>query len=294
MIAAWTFWSKPADSFKVWAGDKYHYLSWILSVETARKHFKQTNLFTDEKGARILVDGIGLEFTKVTTDYHQLKTDVNWWALPKIHTYQRMQEPFIHIDSDVFLWQPLPEDLLSAPIFGQNPEYFTVGNSWYDTHKFELLKERKGWLPKEIPWYNSTGSQQMAVCCGIFGGSNLEFIQYYAENAVKLAEHQKNQTIWNELGRDIVLIEQYYLMACIQYYQNKAKSVFDEVEIRYLFDSSDDAFNPDRATEKGFTHLIGGAKKNQGLLDRLESRVQRDYPQLYERCLNVIESPGTV
>ena len=50
--------------------------------------------------------------------------------------------------------------------------------------------------------------------------------------------------------------------------------------------------NPNRAREVGYTHLIGGAKRNEKWLKRLEERVARDYPAQYERCMRYVKKLG--
>ena len=47
----------------------------------------------------------------------------NWfYCWPKIVTYQDQNEPFIHIDTDVFMWEPIPQRLLIAPLVAQHRE----------------------------------------------------------------------------------------------------------------------------------------------------------------------------
>lgn len=289
MIAAWTLWTKPNEhQINPWLSDAHHYFSWVLSLETAKRFFSETHLYTDSRGAEILIDGLGLEFTKVFVDYDRLEhIDPRWWALAKLYTYARMEQPFVHIDNDVFLWNGLPDYLLTAPLLGQNPEYFKAGESWYQPDKFDRIVEAQGMVPEELIWYNRTGSEREAVCCGIFGGNNLDFITYYATTAIKLACDEPNAQLWKQFGFDNILIEQYFLTSCIKYYSTNSNR-FQDVTIRYLFNSSEDSFNDEIARQKGYTHLIGGAKRNRLLMDRLEKRIQRDYPEFYYRCLQVV------
>lgn len=69
MRAVWSLWTKPfrEGRGRPWFSEKHHLLGWVLSVETASKHYSKTSLFTDDKGARMLVDSIGLEFDHVST-----------------------------------------------------------------------------------------------------------------------------------------------------------------------------------------------------------------------------------
>jgi Family of unknown function (DUF6734) len=121
------------------------------SLQTARKHYGKTSLFTDDEGARILIDGIGLEFDTVSVDLNELAhSDPEWWTLGKMMTYRAQTEPFVHIDEDVFLWQRLPRELEQAPVFAQNAEYFSCAAWWYQPEALEsVVKEHRGWLPDE-------------------------------------------------------------------------------------------------------------------------------------------------
>ena len=55
--------------------------------------------------------------------------------------------------------------------------------------------------------------------------------------------------------------------------------------MQYLFPSQRDTLRPESAAEKGYTHLIAGAKLNAAVMTRLEARIRNEYPVYYERCL---------
>jgi hypothetical protein len=289
MKSVWSMWTKPFKMKKssTWMSDFHHLLSWILSVETARIHYPETILYTDDDGARLLVDGLGLDFDQVFTDLNVLcNYDPEWWAIGKIYTYLQQQEPFLHIDSDVFLWKPLPERMENAPVFAQNPEYIEFHYSWYYLQKFDLVKKFKGWVPEEVEWYKSSPFTQRALCCGIFGGNRTDFIRYYAEQAINTLIEPINQMIWLILGGDNILVEQYLLSACVEYHSTQNSSPFHDIRVECLFDSSGDAFNPTITKDVGYTHLIGGAKRSEHSCKLLEKRVKKDFPKHYERCVN--------
>src|SRR5262249_42856235 len=117
--AVWSYWSKPYEArrHEPWPSERHHLLSWVLSTMTARRHYGETTLCTDDAGARLLVDGIGLEFEHVSTALNALHvSNPDWWALGKLYAYRMQTEPFVHIDSDVFLWRPLSPDPASVPL----------------------------------------------------------------------------------------------------------------------------------------------------------------------------------
>jgi hypothetical protein len=154
MKAVWSFWTKPylAHRRSSWLSDKHHWLAWGLSVETAKQHYPETWLVTDDAGARMLVDGLGLQFTRVSTDLNALaQHDPDWWALGKICAHRLQTEPFVHLDTDVFLWKRLPQRLESADVFAQNPEPIWSGTPYYQPERLErvLGPASGGWLPDE-------------------------------------------------------------------------------------------------------------------------------------------------
>lgn len=296
MRAVWSFWSKPYNSFhsNCWASEAHHLFSWILSVETARHHYPNTALYTDDQGAALLVDVLGLNFRQVSTELNALADiDAQWWALGKLYTYRVQSEPFIHIDSDVFLWDPLPKSVATAPVFAQNVEQFEIGNSYYRPQLWDTIIETvDGWLPVEWQWYSKCQGTE-AICCGILGGLHTDFITHYAECAINLVTHPRNQKAWpfvaDRIG-DNILVEQYLLSACLHYHHDRKDSRFLGIEAKFVFDSEQAAFDPRQAKLAGYTHLIAGAKRNPEIAKRLEARVRRDYPRQYEKAIRIAQA----
>ncbi len=284
MRAVWSFWSLPYQMHRRrdWASEKSHLFSWVLSVEVARRHYPETTLVTDEEGARLLVDGLGLNFSHVSTELNGLQEqDPDWWMLGKLHTYRSQQQPFIHLDYDVYLWTPLPHRVVSAPVFAQNME--EIGAAWYDVELCErvIRAEGRGQIPVEWSWYRSSSSRQQAACCGILGGNDLRFLHHYAGVAIQLLEDRGNRAALSTLHDKKLynpLFEQYVLCACAEYHQ---------VRIEYLFESFGEALA--QSAYAGYTHLIAGAKANPEIAGRLERRVANEFPESYERCLTLSE-----
>jgi hypothetical protein len=282
--AVWSFWSKPYAAFhrRAWLSPKHHLLSWILSVGEAQVHFPETVLVTDDLGAELLVEKLGLRFRIVSRELNELEDeDPCWWALGKLHAYRYQTEPFVHIDNDVFLWRALPARLTSLPVFAQNPERFRYGYGAYRPDLWDQTVGPEGWLPSEWKWYTRRlGS--VAVCCGIVGGCNTGFVRHYADAAIRMIQCNREKLAslkaTEKLGSNI-LVEQYLLAACIEYHLRQSESSFGPVQAGYLFDSEEDAARD--AEAYGYTHLIAGAKRNPELCVRLEQRVRSDYPGEY-------------
>ena len=300
MRAVWSFWSKPyfAERRSSWGVELRHWLAWGLSLRLAMQHYPETQLVTDDGGARILIDDLQLPFKSVSMALNSFaREDPGWWALGKLEAYRIQQDPFVHIDTDVFLWKPLRPSLANADVFAQNPEPIELGNSCYRPEDIEdaLARAGRAWLPDEWLWYReSARDYARAECCGILGGNRIDFIRYYATRALQVVMHRGNRVALRRFANksgSMILIEQYLLSACVDYHAACEASPYSGISIQYVFDSLGDAWNRDRATEEGFTHLAAGAKRDPSIGYDLEIRVEQDYPEHFARCVDYVPGP---
>ena len=301
MKAVWSFWSKPFDhaAGSLWGSFEGFLHSWVLSFQLAQAHYPLTELHTDSAGARLLVDRLQLPFDDVHITLDALSDhDPDWWALGKLYAYREQTEPFVHIDQDVYLWKRLPDALVEADVFAQSPEQFEPGDptSWYPILAVEDCFDRAttGTVPDEWHWYRKQSSLLEAACCGILGGTHLDFINNYAQRAIDFVESPANQSAWALFGdraRCNVLVEQYLLKACVEWHRccgDRGKFQMD-----YLFPSHGAPFDEAEAKRVGFTHLIAGAKQNGEVLKLLSNRVRHDYPNQYERIARIVADGDT-
>jgi hypothetical protein len=292
MRAVWSFWSKPFQLYKgnIWLRPLHHLLAWGLSLRAARRHYPDTVLITDYAGKKLLVDQLGLSFGDVSTELERLRDiDVGWWALGKLVAYSVQDEPFVHIDSDVFLWKPLPVDVCQAPVFAQVPETFHSMDERFNPGDIEHVFAEHGLaLPIEWQWYRSREKHYYREeCCGILGGSNLDFLRYYSITAIDLVTRPQNASAWSRFPEKEcfnMIVEQFFLAACLDFHRFHTDSPFRGLGIRYLFSSWEQLFDPYCVGRLGFTHLMGGAKSHPEVARRLEERVRREDPAYFRRC----------
>jgi len=298
--AVWSFWSRPFRAYKggIWTSPLHHLLAWGLSVHTARRHYPETMLVTDEDGRALLVDRLGLPFTHVSTELERLRdADIGWWALGKLVAYGIQDGPFLHLDSDVFLWKALPPAVVAAPVFAQCPEYAHGADEWCAPRDIEGVFAADGRpLPAEWEWARSKwGSVFKEENCGVVGGSHLSFLRYYADTALDLVLNPSYAPTWARLPEKAgfnMIIEQFMLAACVEYHRFHPTSPYRDVRIRHLFRSWGDAFNHEHTGRTGFTHLLGDAKTNPVIARRLEARMRREDPGYVRRCERVLGRAG--
>jgi len=293
MRAVWSFWSKPylERRGRAWRSPLHHLLGWGLSLRLAQRHHPDTMLVTDTSGKHLLVDQLGLNFTQVSTELDRLRdADADWWMMGKLIAYRMQQAPFLHLDSDVFLWKPLPADLLAAPVFAQCPEEHSVLNAFPHPEDVEAAFAHEDLqLPAEWEWSRSRSLYEFREAnCGIVGGTRTDFLRYYADRAIDLAINPSHAHAWNRLqnrGEYNMIVEQFFLDACVEFYRSNPDSIYRGVHMRYLFPTFADAFDEQAAARVGFTHLLGDAKRDTLVTERLEQRMRSEDPVFYRRCM---------
>lgn len=294
MRAVWSFWSKPFHAYygQIWRSPLHHLLAWALSLQAASRHYPDTVLITDRPGKKLLVDQLGLCFAHVSTELEKLNgVDPGWWALGKLLAYSLQDQPFVHLDSDVFLWKRLPHRLLGYSFFTQCPEGAHNLSSYYRPQDIEwAFDQHSQRLPVEWEWARSNRRNFVVENCGILGGSNVEFLRHYARTALDLVLQPENAAAWSRLPdkqRYNVVVEQLFLSACAEFHASSTASPYRGLRIGHLFLSWNDAFDPNNAARVGFTHLMG-AKSHPGVGRRLEERVRRENPAYFRRCQQVL------
>jgi hypothetical protein len=302
MRAVWSFWPAPyrARAGRTWREERHHLLAWGLSLGLAREHFDETVLVTDRDGKALLVDRLGLEFDHVVTELERLRgVDEGWWALGKLTAYGVQDRPFVHLDTDVFLWRALPAALKTAAVLAQCPEWHGFGRISGDPRAVAARFERHGLeAPMEWQWAVSRhghggGDRFREESCGIFGGNRVDFIRYYAEAALAMVLDPRNSAVWGEIPNKDgfnMLVEQFFLAACVDYHRFAPGSPFRGVTTRYLFESMEEAFRPEAAARVGFTHLWADVKAHPVVSARLERRVAEMDAGFVKHCARVAEA----
>jgi hypothetical protein len=298
MRAVWSFWSKPfwAHKSRIWREPRHHLLAWGLSLKLACRHFAETHLITDTPGKTMLVDRLGLEFDQVSTELDGLRNaDPGWWTLGKLTAYSLQQRPFVHLDTDVFLWKALPPSLTSAPVLTQCPELHSWDETWCAPSQVETLFKRHGLtLPVEWEWASSVNTRTFREeNCGILGGNRVDFLRRYAQTAIALIQDPAYRAAWDEApnkGALIMILEQYLLAACLEYHRIDPRSPYRGVTVRHLFPSWEEAYNPHASARVGYTHLLGDAKSHPAVVARLEQRLAQMDPVFVRHCERVARS----
>lgn len=271
MKAVYSLWSKPCGDLRHaatnWLSPQMHLNSWIISVNKSLELFDKVELVTDDQGYSILVEQLKLPFTKVSLGLNSLDNyDKDFWALGKIKAYQEQNEPFIHLDDDAILMKHLPNWYYESPIFAQNPE----GDEWFTSaYGGEIDHINANFSYKPISW----GYANYAPCMGIFGGSDIDLIQFYCDEVFKFMDNGQWETISNK-GSYCIIFEQYLAACCVEY-QRK--------QFTWLTYPSIDK---QQMEDMGYIHIWGAKIENKMEL-ALATIAEKEYNDYYTRMKNL-------
>lgn len=218
----------------------HHIRQLALCVEFASRHYDvivRTNLDLSEYAMRCELNLV---------EFHHLDP----WIRHKLDTYA-LNGPgqFLHIDSDVFLKDPLPERLINAPLFAQSPE----GLACYG----QLPAMPKPWLDRYAPPMGAFKAYNM----GIFGGDPGIIDQYvnFAEDACRDAPPGTPPNICEQAALGGFAYRKGLTVECLL----------------------PEARNS-HAVAAGYTHLMAD-KEKPFAHEKVEAALERENPELAER-----------
>lgn len=260
-----------------WYNAQSHLISWTLSCLSIKDQYQDLHLYTDSNGYKILIEYLKLPYTAVHICYDQLNPDYKvFWAIPKILTYAAQTEPFIHIDNDVFIWAKFNYAIEKADLIAQNLE---IGTEYYNKMMIELKKDlfhlpvilKKELDKKSISSYNA----------GILGGSDIKFLNEYANFALKLIAKNDKKLENNKLINFNILFEQILFYCLAKKQLKKVSCYFDEsIEDNGYTKSkiSDFSTVPHHAK---YIHLIGPHKREKETCSAMSNILLLKFPEYF-------------
>lgn len=279
-----SYWSKPGlanrshsnKSGGGWLHKKYEYYSWALSCLKFKEVYGNIELVTDKEGYKLLIETLQLPYTSVQValdvlnDYHE-----KLWAIGKLYAYSLQEEPFLHVDGDVFIWEKLGSAIETAPLAAQHQE---VGFAHYKEAYNDLLTYHD-YIPEILTADYKKYGKIDAANAGIFGGNDLDFFKEFVLEAFNFIDQNKN-SIMNEnvFGSRFAIMYEQYLFSCMaRKKQRKINYYFSDSSTNYKQLSD---FKNKYALKK-YTHVMDVYKKLNTHCFELENILRAEYPNYY-------------
>lgn len=259
MIAIYTYYpatGKEACGF-INTNDLAMFLS--LSLEYSKKQFKTVKLMTNKYGKSILIDKYKIAFTEVSTELEKLKFPQELWAYPKVASYSLQPKPFVHVDNDVVLWEPLPAEIKSAPISFQHKELFKT-----ETGYIPLIKELE---KTTVAYFLKSQKIDYAYNCGVVAVNDLAITKKWKEMVDEFISNGPD--IWH--SRFNYIFEQYFI-ACI------LRNERIDPNVKFLLNEKESISKP----KFKMTHLWGETKKSPDI-GKIKDRLKKEFPKIFAR-----------
>jgi hypothetical protein len=278
-----TFWIEDQQR---WLSDKFSFISNALSAHMLKSKFGKATLYTDTQGADLLIGKLDLPYTDVVLSLNNWKDEFgDVWVLKKMMTYSQQSTPFIHVDSDAYLFAELSEVEHNAEILAQNMEF----DHPYYLEAVNGIKTNFLYIPKFAG--NRPGEKIWAVNAGLVGGNNVNFFKLLFEEAIIFLRRNRRK-----LGKISGLalntyIEQYMLKQLADSLNLKIKTIVDR-DIGPSFDYHLHNFAGLPCGER-FLHVLS-YKRNPTICEFISQRLFLEAPQLYEKCLKISKTTTVV
>ena len=280
------------DSFG-WAAPEYHIMGWALSCLQLHKIYGNITLFANSQAADLLIDKLQLPYTEVNLAHNKLTLiHPNLWALPKIYTYSLQEHPFLHIDGDVFLFEPFNPNLLEGKLIAQNVEVATE-NHYISTQK-ELMR-RFTFFPACVKKDFESGISFQACNAGILGGNNVSFFRDYSTLAFEYVNKNATKLNFINVNNFNIFFEQHLFYALAKEKNIPVSVLFEGIVedrgYRYMGDFHEVPFH------RSYLHLLGHFKRDEFTCIQMAEKLRELYPDYYERIValfhkkNILLSP---
>ncbi len=246
-------------------GPAFHYMSWALSLLQLKKFGYRVHLHTDQPGKEILLDRLQLSYDQVMVQEPDF--DKSYFQTScKITVCRSQKEPFVFIDGDLFLWEPIPKESLRADLICQNLELDSLDMWCYN--------QRLAKLGIELKPENET------IHTGVLGFQNSKHISKYAESLFAFLKENRER-----------FKDPHFFAACSEPYFAYRYAKENNLSIGTLlkYQVYKGYQNLGDFSNRPFSHMMGKCKKDERNCRQLEEYVKTNYPAVYKRIKQYVQ-----
>jgi hypothetical protein len=264
-----------------WAAPEYHLMGWVLSCLQVHKYYGIITLYANSPAAHLLVDTLQLPYTDVHLVLDQLSLiHPELWALPKIYTYSLQEQPFLHIDGDVFIFKQFDPGLLTGELIAQNVEVAT--EHFYMPPQRELMLNFTYFPPCVRKDFENIIPFQ-ACNAGILGGNNISFFHEYTDWAFEYIYKNVDHLNHVNVNKFNIFFEQHLFYAMAKEKDIHVNVLLNEIiednGYRNMGNFHEIPFN------RSYLHLLGHFKRDEYTCIQMAAKLRELYPEYYERIV---------
>lgn len=286
-----SLWSTPStiNNFDNKYDVKYltkNFYSYLLSALLIKRLGYKIELYCDKEAfemySLIPYDNIHL------VDFDNDGIDSKFWIYGKIKTHTLINEPYIHIDGDVFMFRDIIGNNLENgkyPVVVQSIEdNLTIGDSFSKLYSNSLNPYIK-YTWHEIDWnkYNL-----VAYNCGVIGFSDMELKNEYANKVKDILRDISKDIDFSENRKKydgmFLIAEQSLLYYIIQ--ENNVKPL--EI-LKYEDMINDVNWSSNLASKIGYVHMWSYSKYRNDVIQQIKIKISNFFPD-YHKVIQEFEN----
>lgn len=297
-----TYWTKPmyqktGELYNRiqggWPSLKHALCAMAYSCLSLKKFYPNIELTTDSLGYKLLIEELALPYSKIDLSLNDFDADPNLWALAKVYSYSIQQEPFIHVDNDIFIWEKFPNNIEKATLCCQNIEQ--LSNDYIEGMR--LVKNHisySGSIFEKLISSNDLFPNYYAVNAGILGGNNVNFINSYAKYIIDFYNSHKQEfkNIGESVGLLNIIIEQLSFGILSKEKDIKIDCLKQIANFDELINNIIDIYSAPIKTK--YVHCLGNIKKDEFIAQQIEFHLKSQFPFYYDRIVNYCIRNGGV
>lgn len=266
-----------------------NWLSMAYSCLLLKQHNPNDNVvfYGNQNMVNLFADVFKLPYD----EYHVVEPEEDlcewFYCWPKILTYEAQQEAFIHIDSDIFMWESLQHEIKSAPLVAQHLEH----DSTFYLNVYNQMQKDNICFPDFMKDCYCDGVIN-SYNAGLLGGHDLSFFKQYLweirrfinSNKLKISSSDR-RFLYN------VVFEQWLFFGLANKY-DKPVVTFYKNPI-YNFNMEDAAVTSQISTLKKLRYLhVMEYKRNIRCNRFITYKMRSEFPSVYEHILSVCKNKG--
>lgn len=266
-----------------------NFYSYLLSALLIKKLGYEIDLYCDKNSYNIYSL---IPYNKIhVVDFDNDGISSKFWIWGKIKTHMLMNEPYVHIDGDVFLFRDIIGDKLESGKYSAVVQSIendkTIGNLFFDLYvkcinPFKNFNHNIDWEKYNYYAYN----------CGVVGFNNMELKNKYANKVKEILFDVSNDVEFQYNRRKY---EGMFLLAeqSLLYYILKENNIepfeiipYDSI-IKHDFER--EHWYTTLPTQIGYSHLLGYSKYRKEVIDKIKFKINKFFPQ-YSNTISIFEN----
>jgi hypothetical protein len=293
MKAIQSIWTKPiyyqnaikeSRFYGGWLDLTSYLASVAFSALQIKKYYNELDLITDTFGKKIFIEILQIPYDNVKVTLDCLEGfDECLWSLGKIYACAMQDEPFIHFDTDLFIWAKIKLISEDNILIAQNMEYDCP---IYPPLIKEVIDNFK-YVPDFILELANYGKEAFVYNTGIIGGSNLALIKKFAKEAIWFVFENYQRLTLEKNGELNVIFEQLFFTKLATDHQQTVichSDLKDLHELNHELKGYDLFLNAPESTK--YIHLYGrDCKQDPRYCEEILRKLCKEYPESYKRII---------